>query len=171
MKDAATRTFSVRILGLGAEGVRALPAFERDLRAAWGAAGRLEVLLQEAGDDVRRARALLRRWCDRDRADVVLTLGRSGHLPEDFAPEMTAALLERTLPGIEERMCLAPPRQPLDLLFRGRAGFRGATLVVNLPARRSRAGVIVRLLAPVIVHALGKARGDGGECARPGATR
>jgi molybdopterin biosynthesis enzyme MoaB len=171
MSEAATRTVSVRILALGAEGEEALPALERALRGAWAPAGGLEVQRDAAGDDARRARSTLRRWCDRDRADVVLTVGRAGHLRGDFAPELTAALLERPLPGIEERMCLSPPSRPADLLFRGRAGFRGPTLVVNLPGRPARAAAIVRLLAPVIGHALAKARGDGGECGRAGAGR
>jgi molybdopterin biosynthesis enzyme MoaB len=171
MADAPARSLTVGILALGSDGGRCLSGLERVLRSAWAAVGSIEVVCEDAGDDAGRARAILVRWCGRERADVVLTIGRAGHLAEDFAPEVTAPLLERTLPGIEERMCLAPPARPEDLLFRGRAGFRGATLLVNLPGRAARAAAIVRLLAPVVGHALGKARGDATECARSGAGR
>jgi molybdopterin biosynthesis enzyme MoaB len=81
---------------------------------------------------------------------------------------MTAALLDRVLPGVEERMYLATARGRLDLLFRGRAGMRRGTLVVNLPARLARARAIVRFLGPVVGHAVEKARGSDRECARAG---
>jgi molybdopterin biosynthesis enzyme MoaB len=171
MKDDPGRSLTVGILALGSDGERCLSGLERALRKAWAAVGSIEVLREDAGDDPGRARATLMRWSGRERADVVLTIGRAGHRAEDFAPVVTGALLERTLPGIEERMCLAPPTRPEDLLFRGRAGFRGATLLVNLPGRAARAAAIVRLLAPVVGHALGKARGDATECARPGSGR
>jgi molybdopterin biosynthesis enzyme MoaB len=167
MGHALTRPLSVRILALSAEGARALTAVDRALRAAWGGVGRLDVLRDEAVDDARRAVSKIKLWSGANRADVVLTVGRAGHLQADFAPELTANLLERPLPGIEERMYLVAPSRPRDLLFRGRAGFRGATLVVNLPERTARAAAILRFLAPVIGHALGKARGEGGECGRP----
>jgi molybdopterin biosynthesis enzyme MoaB len=168
MNEAPALKIAVRILALGEAGARALPGLERVLPRAWAAAGDIELRSESAGDDVRLARRILAGWCRRGRADVVLTAGRAGHRREDFAPELAAALIQRPLPGIEERMCLAPPCRPQDLLFRGRAGFRGTTLLVNLPARTARAASILRMLAPVIGHALGKARGDAGECGHGG---
>ncbi|HEY5998623.1 MAG TPA: hypothetical protein VI078_04885 [bacterium] len=162
---------AVRILALGDEGRRVLPSLERAVRAAWRTAGDVDLAVDCAGDGAPGARRVLARWCDRDRADVVLTVGRAGHLREDYAPGITEGLIERRLPGIEERMCLAPPARPEDLLFRGRAGLRKATLLVNLPARAARAAAIVRFLAPVLGHALDKARGDGAECGRPEGAR
>jgi molybdopterin biosynthesis enzyme MoaB len=67
-------------------------------------------------------------------------------------------------------MYLGSPRSPHDLLFRGRAGMRRRTLVVNLPARPARARAIVRFLGPVIVHAVEKAHGSDRECAGAGAS-
>lgn len=166
MNAASARTIAVRLLALGAEGDRVLPGLERSLLKAWAALGALEVRRSCAGDDARLAGRTLAGWCGRGRADVVFTVGRAGHLRGDFAPELAAALIERPLPGIEERMCLAPPCRPEDLLFRGRAGFRGTTLLVNLPARAARAAAILRMLAPVVGHALDKVRGDAGECGR-----
>lgn len=160
----------VRILSLGDDGARALPAVTRAVRDLWQPDRGVAIEGSSAGDDAPLAGRTIRRWCDRDRVDVVFTVGRAGHAPEDFAPELTAALLDRALPGVEERMYLASPRRPLDLLFRGRAGMRRGTLVVNLPARPTRARAIVRFLGPVVDHAVEKARGSDRECASAGAS-
>jgi molybdopterin biosynthesis enzyme MoaB len=164
-----SKPLSVRMLGLGADGASALPAVARAVAGLWSSGPAVEIQSVCTGDDGRRAARSIRRWCDRDRVDVVLTVGRSGHERADFAPEMTAGLLDRALPGVEERMHLASPRGGLDLLFRGRAGMRRGTLVVNLPARPARARVIVRFLGPVVAHAIEKARGSDRECVQPGA--
>ena len=164
-----SQALGVRVLSLGEDGARALPAVIRSVRDLWGTLGGVAIDSLEAGDDAALAARTLRRWCDRDRVEAVFTVGRSGPTRGDFAPEMTAALLQRVLPGVEERMYLAPPHTPLDLLFRGKAGMRGGTLVVNLPARAARARAIVRLLGPVVRHAVEKARGSERECGRAGA--
>jgi molybdopterin biosynthesis enzyme MoaB len=171
MRNGGPPALSVRILAAGKEGGLALPGLRTALLAAWASLGQLDVLSESVGDDPRRARSSLRRWCGSGKVDVVLTVGRAGHLPQDFVPEVTAGLLERRLPGIEERMVLASPSRPPDLLFRGAAGFCGGTIIVNLPARVGRAAAILRFLAPVLGHALGKAHGDGAECGRPGRRR
>ena len=162
---------AVRILGLGADGSRALPSVARAVVELWtdGAVILIESLC--TGDDEPLAARSIRRWCDRDRVDVVFTVGRSGYERADFAPEMTASLLDRALPGVEERMYLEAARGPLDLLFRGKAGMRKGTLVVNLPSRPARARVIVRFLGPVVGHAIEKARGSDRDCVPAGAPR
>ncbi len=159
----------VRILGLGDEGDRALPWVAAAVEDSWSGFATVGIQSHRAGDDGGLAARSLRRWCDRERVDVVLTVGRSGHERADFAPELTAGLLDRVLPGVEERMYLAPGKGWSDLLFRGRAGMRKGTLVVNLPTRRARIRAIVRFLGPVLGHAIEKARGGDRECRPPGA--
>jgi len=159
----------VRIMGLGEDGCKVVPSVARAVSDLWSGDALVQIESACTGDDKRLAVRSIRRWCDRDHVDVVFTVGRSGHERADFAPEMTALLLERALPGVEERMYLAPPRGRSDLLFRGRAGMRGCTLVVNLPARLSRARVIVRFLGPVVGHAIEKARGSDRDCVQAGA--
>jgi molybdopterin biosynthesis enzyme MoaB len=163
-KNGAACVLRVRVLGLGDLDPAAFAAVGRKIISEWEGLASPDFSGLLAGDDRRRAARTIRRWCGGGLADVVVTIGRAGHLAGDFAPEMTAPLLERALPGIEERMCLAAPRSVADLLFRGKAGMRGATLIVNLPARPSRAGAIARFLAPVLEHAITKARGSDREC-------
>jgi len=160
---------AVRILGLGDDGSKALPSVTRAVADLWSRAAVLEIQSDCAGDNAHQAARAIRRWCDRDQVDVVFTVGRSGHERTDFAPEMTADLLDRTLPGVEERMYLASTRGGFDLLFRGRAGMRRGTLVVNLPARPARIRVIVRFLGPIVGHAIEKSRGSDRDCVQAGA--
>ncbi len=164
MKSEVPTALRVRLLCLGDEGGRDLPAVVRAVSATWGAGRSLDLQILRLDDDRALATRSIRVWCDRDRADVVLTLGRGGHRRGDYAPEIAAAAISRPLPGVEERMHLAGPRRPEDLLFRGRAGLRRRTLVVNLPARAARATAVIRLLAPVLGHALEKARGCDRAC-------
>lgn len=172
MEERAHRAaLAVRILGLADDGGRALSPVARALRLSWGAARPIALEVLQVGAAGRRAARIVRRWCDHDRVDAVLTLGCSGPRREDFAPEMTARLLERALPGIEERIRLAPPVRPGHLLHRGRAGMRRTTLVVNLPEDLSRARAVIRLLAPILTHLLEKAGGGDRECSPPGADR
>ena len=164
-KDGASAALSVRVLGLGDLDAAAFAAVMREIHAAWNGIVSPDFDGLRVGDDRRRASRTIREWCDGTRVDVVVTIGRGGHLAGDFAPEMTAPLLERSLPGVEERMCLAAPRSAADLLFRGKAGMRRGTMIVNLPARPSRVRAIARFLAPVLGHAIEKARGGDRECA------
>lgn len=162
---------AVRILGLGDGGGRALRAVSLAVNEFWSGNGKVSIEVAASGDDPAAAARSIRRWCDREKVAAVLTVGRGGHTREDFAPEITLALLDRQLPGIEERMYLDSARRPSDLLFRGRAGMRRATLLVNLPDHPARARSIVRLLGPVVGHAVEKARGSERDCAQPGAAR
>ena len=50
------------------------------------------------------------------------------------------------------------------MLFRGAAGVRRGSLVINLPERRERIRAVLRFLAPVLGHALEKIGGDESEC-------
>jgi molybdopterin biosynthesis enzyme MoaB len=95
---------------------------------------------------------MLRRWCDEEELDLVLTLG--GTLPapgpsgREPTPEATLAVVERLLPGLPEAMrAYAQDETPLALLDRGIAGIRGRSLILNLPGG---AGAAVRFLEPVV---------------------
>lgn len=155
---------SVGVLAIGPEGAAVLAPAVRHLERLWGGIGSLSVVTLAVGDDPAAAERAIRRWSGRGGLSVVCTLGRSGHRREDFAPELTGRLLTRALPGIEERMYLASPRRPDDLLFRGRAGIRGRTLVVNLPVRLPRVRAILAFLAAVVPHAVEKIGGSDRPC-------
>jgi molybdopterin biosynthesis enzyme MoaB len=82
---------------------------------------------------------LLRRLCDEDELDLVVTIG--GTLPapgpggREIVPEATLAVAERQLPGLAEAMrAHAEDELPLAMIDRSVAAIRGRTLLLNLPA-------------------------------------
>ncbi|HRA64865.1 MAG TPA: molybdopterin-binding protein [Caldilinea sp.] len=104
---------------------------------------------------------VLRRWCDEEDLDLILTIG--GTLPapgpsaHEIVPEATHAVLERALPGLPEAMrAYASEETPLALLDRSTAGIRGRTVIVNLPAGEKATALflaaIVDVLPAVIAH-------------------
>jgi molybdopterin adenylyltransferase len=81
----------------------------------------------------------LRRWCDEEEIDLILTVGGTFPAPgpsgDEIAPEATASVLERNFPSLPETMrACALEEDTTAILDRGVAGIRGRTLIINLPA-------------------------------------
>ena len=86
---------------------------------------------------------------------LILTTGGTGLSPRDVTPEATAALLERSCPGITELLLReAIMVEPLAALSRAAAGVRGSTLIVNLPGRPKAVRENLAVLMPLLGHAL-----------------
>jgi molybdopterin biosynthesis enzyme MoaB len=156
----------VGLIFLSPEGWKVEREVSADLSAIWAGAGKLELHSLRLDPDPKKLEKALKKWTGRGGMAVICVIGKSGHRPGDFAPEVTRGLLHRDLPGIEERMYLASPRRPEEMLFRGAAGIRRETMIVNLPPRPARVRQILRFIAPVLRHALDKIAGDESECAR-----
>jgi molybdenum cofactor synthesis domain-containing protein len=98
--------------------------------------------------------------------DVVVTSGGTGLTPTDRTPEMTAEVIERSVPGIAEAVRLAGrDKVPAAILSRGLAGLAGRTLIVNLPGSKGGVRDGMGVLAPVLTHAVDQIR--GGDHPRP----
>jgi len=95
-------------------------------------------------------------------ARVVLTTGGTGLTPTDRTPEVTAALLDREVPGIAESVRAAGVAAgvPTAMLSRGVAGLVGTCLVVNLPGSRGGVRDGLSVLDPVLRHAVEQAVGS-----------
>src|SRR5213594_3270914 len=121
------------ISDLGAIGQRADTSGDAIL--AWaGAHGYQVVVRSVVPDEADRIAGKLVRWADSGEVDVVLTTGGTELTARDVTPEATAAVLDRSAPGIAEALrATAAPRFPRAWLSRGVAGTRGRTLIVNLP--------------------------------------
>ena len=106
-----------------------------DAIAEWAARRGYEVVVRSTvADDTDHIAGKLARWADSGEVDVVLTTGGTGLTARDVTPEATAAVLDRTAPGIAEALRAASgPEFPRAWLSRGTAGVRGKTLIVNLP--------------------------------------
>ena len=80
--------------------------------------------------------AELRRMADESGCCLVVTTGGTGPAVRDVTPEATAAVCQKMLPGFGELMRATSLQYvPTAILSRQTAGFRGRTLIVNLPGR------------------------------------
>ncbi len=94
-------------------------------------------------------------WCDSHRVDLVLTTGGTGFAPRDVTPEATLAVIQRAAPGLAEAMRLESLKiTPHAMLSRAVAGIRARTLIVNLPGSPKGAVENLRVLLPVLPHAI-----------------
>jgi molybdenum cofactor synthesis domain-containing protein len=92
---------------------------------------------------------------------VVVTTGGTGLTPGDRTPEMTRNVIDREIPGIAESIRAAGVAAgiPSAMLSRGLAGLAGQVLVVNLPGSSGGVKDGMRVLGPVLAHAVDQARG------------
>ncbi len=109
----------------------------------------------------------LRRICDEDQADLILTTGGTGFAPTDVTPEATMDVVERPTPGISEAMRYYSLQiTPRAMLSRAAAGIRGRTLIVNLPGSPKAVQECMEAILPALNHGLDVLRGSAHECAR-----
>ena len=108
----------------------------------------------------------LKRLCDGDIADLVLTTGGTGFSPRDLTPEATRAVTERPAPGIAEAMRWNSLQiTPRAMLSRGEAGIRKGSLIVNLPGSPKAARECLEFILPALGHGLEILKGSAGNCA------
>lgn len=109
----------------------------------------------------------LKRLCDGDLADLVLTTGGTGFSPTDLTPEATMSVVEQPAPGIAEAMRWQSLQiTPRAMLSRAAAGIRGKTLIVNLPGSPKAVKECLEFILPSLAHGLEILRGTAGNCAR-----
>jgi molybdenum cofactor synthesis domain-containing protein len=93
-------------------------------------------------------------------ARLVLTTGGTGLTPTDVTPEAVTPLLDKQIPGIAEALRQADrDRVPTSVLSRGVAGSIGVSLVVTLPGSPGGCRDGLRLLLPVVQHAVDQLSG------------
>ena len=99
--------------------------------------------------------------------DVVVTTGGTGLTPGDLTPEMTRRVIDREVPGIAEAIRAAGTAAGVAaaILSRGIAGLAGRTLIVNLPGSTGGVKDGMKVLAPILEHAIDQAH--GGDHPRP----
>ena len=106
-------------------------------------------------DDLEALRQLLSGWADDGGLDVILTTGGTGFARRDITPEATRRVIEREAPGLAEAMRLESLKvTPHAMLSRALAGIRGQVLIVNLPGSPKAALENLRVILPVLPHAV-----------------
>ena len=97
----------------------------------------------------------LKRLCDEDLADLVLTTGGTGCSPRDNTPEATPDVSERLVLGIPEAM-----RSDHAMLSRAVAGIRKRTLIINMPGSPKAVKECMETILPALPHAVRILRGE-----------
>ncbi|MDR2483960.1 MAG: MogA/MoaB family molybdenum cofactor biosynthesis protein [Treponema sp.] len=109
----------------------------------------------------------MKRLCDEQQVDLVLTTGGTGFSPRDCMPEATLAVAERPVPGIPEALrqySMAITKRAM--LSRASAGIRGKTLIINLPGSPKAVQEHLEYLIDELGHGLGILTGRDAECGR-----
>jgi molybdenum cofactor synthesis domain-containing protein len=114
-------------------------------------------------DDQGGLEAELRRICDGNLADLILTTGGTGFSPRDRMPEATLAVAERLVPGIPEALrqySMGLTRRAM--LSRAAAAIRGRTLIVNLPGSPGAVREQLSFIMDELRHGLDMLTGNEG---------
>ncbi|HJV45459.1 MAG TPA: MogA/MoaB family molybdenum cofactor biosynthesis protein [Bacillota bacterium] len=100
---------------------------------------------------------------DRERIDLLFTVGGTGLSPEDVTPEATELVIDRYVPGLAEEMRRASlVNSRRAMLTRAIAGTRGNTLVINLPGNPKGVEECFTAISDQIPHALNIIQGNVG---------
>lgn len=131
------------------------PALEAVVHAGLpGARVSLRTVIPDERDQIGE---LLAEWADREllAPHLVLTTGGTGLGRRDVTPEATLDVLDRTHPGLMEKVRAdGGARTPMAWLSRGVAGVRRGTLILNFPGSPTGAVESLEALLPILPHAL-----------------
>lgn len=97
-----------------------------------------------------------------DKVDIIFTTGGTGFSKRDITPEATKSVIEKEMIGFSEAMRVVGVKfTPKSLLSRGVCGIAGDhTLIVNLPGSTGGVKDNIRMIAPLLKHAIRMAKGE-----------
>ncbi len=133
---------------------------------------KLAALAEQAGCEVVRMEVVpddfaliedrLHHYVD-DEFSFIFTTGGTGLTPDDVTPDATLAVIDRAVPGIADAMRAESAKHtPMGVLSRAISGVAGRTLIVNFPGSPKAVEQLFAVVAPVLKHAEGTLRRDGG---------
>lgn len=123
------------------------------LRATLIASGFEVVEAKIVPDDIERIASALRDLSATAR--FVVTTGGTGIASRDVTPEATRAVCERVLDGVSEMMRAEGLKHtPFAALSRGVCATLGKSLVLNLPGNPAGAEQSLKIVLPLVAHAL-----------------
>lgn len=113
-------------------------------------------------DEREQIQSRLESLVDREKVELVFTVGGTGIGPRDVTPEATMAVIEKNVPGIAEAIRKhGKDRLPYAMLSREISGIRGGSLIVNLPGSPKGAKESLQALFPGLLHAFHILQGGG----------
>jgi molybdenum cofactor synthesis domain-containing protein len=117
-------------------------------------------------DDVSSIQSLLTHLALTEKFDLIITTGGTGVAPRDVTADVTAALVQKRLPGFEQAMMDASLTvTPHAIISRAVAGILGTSLIINLPGSPKGVRENLAPLLPALHHTLDKIHGDPTDCA------
>ncbi len=109
----------------------------------------------------------MKKLCDENTVDLLLTTGGTGFSKRDVTPEATTEIAERMVPGIAEAIrAYSMTITKRAMLSRGIAAIRKSTLIINLPGSPKAVEESLTYIIEEIKHGLEILKGEAGECAR-----
>ncbi|MCL0046553.1 MogA/MoaB family molybdenum cofactor biosynthesis protein [Dehalococcoidales bacterium] len=103
----------------------------------------------------------LAEWADEGSVDIILTTGGTGLSQRDVTPEATMSIVDKVVPGLAEAMRAETfTTTPLAILSRAVAGVRGKCLIINLPGSPKAVRECLRVILPVLPHAVEIIKGE-----------
>ncbi|MBI9071608.1 MAG: bifunctional molybdenum cofactor biosynthesis protein MoaC/MoaB [Melioribacteraceae bacterium] len=101
---------------------------------------------------------------DDENIQLVITTGGTGLGPKDITPDVTAELIDKRIPGIEEAIRKhGKDRTPFAMLSRELAGLRGKSIIINLPGSSRGVKESMDALFPGLLHGFPMIWGGGHE--------
>lgn len=117
-------------------------------------------------DDAASIQSLLTHLALTEQFDLIITTGGTGVAPRDVTADITAALVQKRLPGFEQAMMNASLAvTPHAAISRAVAGILGTCLIINLPGSPKGVRENLAPLLPALNHTLDKMHGDPTDCA------
>jgi molybdopterin adenylyltransferase len=103
----------------------------------------------------------LAQWADSGNVDIILTTGGTGLGARDVTPEATLSVINKIAPGFAEAMRAETLTEtPMAMLSRAVAGVRGKCLIINLPGSPKAVKECLKVILPVIPHAIEIIKGE-----------
>ncbi len=123
--------------------------FERVLTSEWEAVKR--VIPDERGG----IKATLKELADKEGCCLIVTTGGTGPAVRDVTPEATEDVCEKMMPGFGELMRRESLKfVPTAILSRQTAGFRGKSLIINLPGKPSAIDDCLNAVFPAVPYCI-----------------
>lgn len=107
----------------------------------------------------------MKKLCDNNAVDLIITTGGTGFSKRDCTPEATLEIGERIVPGISEAIrAYSMQITKRAMLGRGVSVIRKSTLIINLPGSEKAVRESLNYIVSELEHGIKILKGDENEC-------